>query len=334
MATELKHTVKPSGGDFTSLDAAIDHLVSSHADLVSADVYADIEIDGTWSSADTTKVTIDGLTTDATRYLNIYTTATARHSGSWDTGAYNLSLSQTYDGVITCTEDYVRIFGLQVDNTGSKASGSRGIYVTTGDNTNTDIRIAYNIVKLSGTGTPNNSNAVQFSADVNIAIWNNIVYDAGNNGIRLGYYGNSANVSLYNNTVYGCAGIGIYFGGGGGTVRLYNNLCNGNGTDYTVKDVDASGTNISEDDTSPDAAFQGLAVTFSNEGADDFHLGATDTAALNAGTSDPGSGLFSDDIDGDTRSAWDIGADEYVAEEPAGEYRPIYHNHYQQMRTV
>jgi len=57
-------------------------------------------------------------------------------------------------------------------------------------------------------------------------------------------------------------------------------------------------------------------VTFENEESDDFHLGATDTLAKDNGVSL--SGIFTDDIDGDTRSgAWDIGADEYVAEEEA-----------------
>ena len=46
----------------------------------------------------------------------------------------------------------------------------------------------------------------------------------------------------------------------------------------------------------------------------DFHLKSTDTDLIGAGVDDPGSGLFSDDIDGETRtSVWDIGADEYVS---------------------
>ena len=47
MATLLEHTVMPSGGDYTTLDAALDHLVASHAGLVVADKYAEIKIDGT-----------------------------------------------------------------------------------------------------------------------------------------------------------------------------------------------------------------------------------------------------------------------------------------------
>src|SRR5574343_565781 len=109
MATELKHTVKPSGGDFTSLDAAIDHLVASHANLVGSDNYATIEIDGTWSSADTAAVALAGITTDATRYLHIYTTAAARHDGKWDTGAYMLYVANNSAITKAVGCDFVRI---------------------------------------------------------------------------------------------------------------------------------------------------------------------------------------------------------------------------------
>jgi len=54
--------------------------------------------------------------------------------------------------------------------------------------------------------------------------------------------------------------------------------------------------------------------TFVNEAGDDFHLDSTDTAARGSGKNL--SGIFTTDIDGDTRSAWDIGADEYVSAEP------------------
>jgi len=79
MATQLKKTVKPSGGDYTTLNAC---LAANQQDLVAADKYFDVEIDGTWASADTTAVAgLTNYTTDATRYINIYTTAAARHLG-------------------------------------------------------------------------------------------------------------------------------------------------------------------------------------------------------------------------------------------------------------
>lgn len=60
-------------------------------------------------------------------------------------------------------------------------------------------------------------------------------------------------------------------------------------------------------------------VTFVNAGGDDYHLAPSDTVALGYGVADPGSGLFSDDIDGQARGIiWDIGADEYVSAVWAG----------------
>lgn len=53
-------------------------------------------------------------------------------------------------------------------------------------------------------------------------------------------------------------------------------------------------------------------VTFA---ADGYHLASNDTGAIGAGTdlSADGTFAFDDDIDGETRSDWDIGADEYAA---------------------
>ena len=72
MAALLKHTVMPAGGDYTSLDACIDHLVATHPGFVAADVYGEVEISGDWSAgADTAGVTCSGLTLDTTRDLRI-----------------------------------------------------------------------------------------------------------------------------------------------------------------------------------------------------------------------------------------------------------------------
>ena len=53
-SSQLLHTVCSSGCDYTTLDGAVDHLATSHANLVTSDVYADIEI--TEAFADTAAV--------------------------------------------------------------------------------------------------------------------------------------------------------------------------------------------------------------------------------------------------------------------------------------
>ncbi len=81
-----------------------------------------------------------------------------------------------------------------------------------------------------------------------------------------------------------------YFGGGGGA------------TSNNCSDIVAD---------APGANPQTGEVLFADEGANDFHLGDGDTVARGNGFDL--SGIFTIDIDGDTRDAWDIGADEFVA---------------------
>src|SRR3989344_6939524 len=88
-------------------------------DLVCADKVAVAKIDGSWTSPDTAAVTISGWTTDATRYIKIYTTPSARHDGKWNTTKYHRTET------ITVSEEYVRIDGLQSEVTGS----ARGYFV-------------------------------------------------------------------------------------------------------------------------------------------------------------------------------------------------------------
>jgi hypothetical protein len=76
-ATELKKVVRqsPGAGEYATLAAC---LAANGKDLVSSDEYLNIEIDGTWSAVDNAQWDIDGYTTDATRYIKIYTTTAAR----------------------------------------------------------------------------------------------------------------------------------------------------------------------------------------------------------------------------------------------------------------
>ncbi len=82
-----------------------------------------------------------------------------------------------------------------------------------------------------------------------------------------------------------------------------------------MANLEGSGTNISEDATSPDTAYRNKIIHFVDETNNDFHLANTDTNARNQGTdlSADANLALADDIDGDTRpyrNVWDIGADE------------------------
>ncbi|GAG74655.1 unnamed protein product, partial [marine sediment metagenome] len=104
------------------------------------------------------------------------------------------------------------------------------------------------------------------------------------------------------------------------------NLLFGNGTDYVDAGGDAgvtSAKNVTQDSTSPDGAtYQdwdpddpATPTCFSNYAGDDFTLDETE-ATLDDGDDLSGIGApaeFSDDVEGNSRSTWYIGASEFAA---------------------
>jgi len=107
-------TVKSASGDYTSLAAA---EAGEQADLVSLDRQLDIECYAS-AAGDSTQVTINGWTTDATRYIRVVCPSGERHAGTWDAAKYHLSVttSGSPGGCITVREDYTRVEYLQVRN--------------------------------------------------------------------------------------------------------------------------------------------------------------------------------------------------------------------------
>ncbi len=299
MATRLLHTVKPSGGDFTTLYAAIEHLKSSHPNLVTADVYADIEIDGTWSAADTSAVSISDIVTDSTHYINIYTTTAARHKGIYSLNYYMIDVNSYLAVPITSGIQYVTFNGLQIIH---------------GNYANSLAAFSNNTIKnclITGA-----SYSGLYVRDVsNIIAYNNIIYNCGDYGI----YGDpdgANNYTFYNNTIYGCnKGIQCADSYNRGTIIIRNNLCIGNTTDYGINlTYTESFTNNGSSDTTGTAGLTSLVAA--TEFVDptgtppDFHLKAGATS-IDAGVDL--SGTFTEDIDEQTRffgAAWDIGADE------------------------
>lgn len=304
MATELKHTVKPSGGDFTTLDAALDHLVASHADLVGNDQYALIEIDGTWSSADTTPVTIAGLTTDATRYLKIYTTAAARHKGVWSTDYYMLYVADSI--AITWTSvSNVWIDGLQIGKSSESAHYQDCIQ---GSGTVTEDTNAFIVSNCIGKHAKNNSYRCMFlDAEVvaaRIFLYNIIDY---NHGTAANQYNCSVYVGNGAFTCYSCTFIGGYRGILAGVAGVAKN-CYAYGSNAAYSGTITKTTCASSDATGSDG-LQGIGVdtdTFTNvsAGTEDFHL-PVGSPLVEAGTDTSGDSApmnFTTDIDGDERT--------------------------------
>ena len=109
---DLTVTVKPSGqdGDFTFLEDAVN---DGEADLPSLTRIYNIEIDGNWTADDTTKVLIDGYTTNSSYYINIYATSAAACKGLAGTGYV---LAPTGSGhVVTLDELHTRMSGFEIE---------------------------------------------------------------------------------------------------------------------------------------------------------------------------------------------------------------------------
>jgi len=295
-------------GSFDAGDVVTDGTNTVTLSDNGASVIAVAKIDGTWTSPDTTAVTIDGWTTDADHYIRIYTTETARHNGKWNTSKYRL-VNNADSYALDVNEPYTKIEGLQIRQTGS------GVY-----NHALDVRdaphyeVSYNIIW--GCNGNNAMGIIGHAPEGPVKVWNNIVFDFNSSrGISISIDTAGQKAYVYNNTVYNC-NVGIYSAGYQDIVaknNLVQDCTDGYGgsfdpdSDYNISDIsgDAPGSNSKT-----------CTVSFIDEANDDFHLASNDTCAKDSGTdlsSDPNL-AFNDDIDGETRTGtWDIGADEYVA---------------------
>ena len=131
---------------------------------------------------------------------------------------------------------------------------------------------------------------------------------------------NNKNKGIYteasSGTAYNCSSINNgdegFFEAAATTLTLKNCLGDNNtGGDYANT---PTMTTCGSSDGSGSAGLQNQNYTFVNAGGDDFHY-TSGSDGIGDGTDLSGDGTyaFDDDIDGDTRSSWDIGFDEFVA---------------------
>ena len=310
-ATQLKKTVCPSGCDYTALETCMN---ANEQNLVTADKYFDVEISGTWSSADTTAVTIHNYTTDSTRYINIYTTGNARHAGVYSTSKYRMYVK---NGCISISGDntYLTIDGLIINVYAEEdytwvGSGISSTAIP-------QITIKNNVIKRTGStlGAVSSGSGISWGGATYggvLKAYNNIIYSFAKNGtahdgLGIAFSQYNGTGYIYNNTIYNCdKGINQ---GNTSTGYTKNNIVQSSSNyDYSLEDA---GSNNLDDDGTGDITAT-LDFVSKTAGSEDFHLAASDTAAIDAGADL--SGTFTTDIDGTTRSGtWDIGADEYVA---------------------
>lgn len=118
MATESISSIRSSGGDYTSLTS---WEAGEQADIVTADEIAIAECYDDWPSGLADSLTIDGWTTDATRYIIVRAASGEGHTGESGTGFWMTSSSST--STIVNKESYTRIQDLEA-NKPSSAGGN------------------------------------------------------------------------------------------------------------------------------------------------------------------------------------------------------------------
>ncbi len=304
-------TVRPADGDYTSLQAAITGEVAANDDLTAMEGILHIKIEGDWSGGADSLATLIGFTTSADYYVHIYTDSANRASASgWDAAKYRLEVTDGI-GLYINEVNYVRIDGLQIKSTATTSTSYclNLINIAAGN----DIRLSN--VRFEGSGGSANMAIRTGDADVIIKIWNSIFNTFSNDVMRI----NCATAELYNSVVYGGGAAGVEMDGGTWTIKNIASF-NNTGSDFQ-DDTGGSPTldyNASDDGSGTNPVTPAnWANVFENAAGGDFRLKSTDTDLHDSGTDNPGSGLYSNDIEGTARvSLWDIGAFEYVA--PAG----------------
>ncbi len=311
MATPVTKSVKPSGGDYTTLAA---WQAGEVTDLVAADEIAIAEIDGDWSGgADTALVNITGWTTDATRYIEIKTLVAARHHGRWSTDYYILDKTAVDGYALRIGVSNVIIDGLQLDHSGDGGN----IYAITmlADTVNIVIKDCLGQITSADGGQCRVFNANDHNVANSVIFVNCAVLSSKLRGFSAGTDSSVIGTRFYNCTTRGCLGVGFY--GSANTFIAINCLGDGAGVnDYSpTGGATGSKNNASSDTTAPGTSPR-ISQTFTWVGSSDSHIDVDDAGARTYGFDLSADAVYSFniDVDGNTRSgSWDIGADQFVA---------------------
>lgn len=326
-------TVNSIAHEYASLSAAeagaSDSNHINNTSLVTADVVLNIVCyyDHDDYTPDSTACTVNGYTTDATRYINIYTPTggtqsinSQRHSGILSTSRYLLLMSDWTTPVLVISDaSRVHITGLQLRYGVTSYDVANPITNITGESPD----ITYDSCIICCTSS-NNTRCIgaQIGAAATVRFSNSIIYgtyladDYGNSAIK--EYYQSATITLYNCTISDNH-IGVGRRSSTMTIvncAIFNNMYDvesGATVTYTASDDTISGTgnvNISPGATET----TDWASAFTDYANGDFSIKDTDSVLYDAGIVQSG---VTTDIIGTSRGsvggACDIGAFEYVA---------------------
>lgn len=319
MASEITHTVGTAGAptrDYSSLTA---WDTAQQRDLPTAD---EIEIAACYNDGEMTdQVDVAGWTTDATRYIKIYTPPGERHTGTENTG-FHIKTTTAWQYAIDVQMAYTIVEGLEIENANN--FGAIVLGSTTASLPQSGwIDCSHNLVTNHRNGSndygiliPNTA-----SGSVQVNIWNNYIFHCGD-GIKSA--DPDVTIVIYNNSISDCAdGIDIP---ATNVVYCKNTACLGCGKDFKNKTYytaarcknNASTAAVADSDAAPGADPQHSCVDTDNyvncaRGSEDLDIKdlSADISASGLDLSTDPDGLLNvtDDIHGDARPTWDIGGD-------------------------
>lgn len=318
---EVVKTIRQDGtGDYTTLSAwAAAKGGVAGGNLVTNDRIAVARIEGAWTHADTTTVSLTGWTTDPAHYVRIYTAPEARHNGTTNSGYRLVTSNQLYSTVAN-----LRIEGLELKCT----TNLPVLYCRPGAGAGLgDIRVSHCLIHGDGVSTSYGIQFYDYSGATRI--FNNILFDVATLGYTAGIQTGDGTNYLYNNTIAGTIGGCGFRSSSSTSSRSYarNNIVRS--ASFCFYGVYASGSDhnsCSGTATSGGPHDRTNAVfAFVNEAARDYHLAAGDAGARDRGMNlryDPNLPI-EDDIDGQPRyGAWDVGADDFFTGIPADTNAP------------
>lgn len=256
-------------------------------------------------------------------------------NGKYDESRFVIYNNDNLAQAVAIREEYVTLQHLQIKCTSAGTTTRQGVLVNSGWLGTSEVVVDSCILvgDCPGTGI---SSGIRLS-DGSVSIFNCLIY-----GWKYaGFYVDAIDaLSVLNCTVYGCGTYGIRAVTTGQSIVNCAVFGNGDdfytgmsGIDHCASD-DGDGTNAVN--ISPGATeATDWAAAFTDYTNGDFSIKDTSSVLYDAGTDDPGSGLYSEDIVGTARSSpWDIGAFEYASgSPPAGLPVPVAMNHYKLRRA-
>ncbi len=311
MPTVVEVTVGPGGAYHYSSLTAAEAGEDDNGDLVSRDVQLDIACFAFDDAS--ANCNFSGWTTDATRYVRVYCPPGEGHSGVWNTSKYRKRSTTGFGAVITISEEFVRIDGIQC----YQPSGSYTALVRVDISTNTsDIRIDRCLLNARGATL---SLAALHMSTGNLRVLNSAVYGSSSDGIEIVSSVAGSVVALDNVTSVGNGTYGVANGSGNAACTLRNCYSGGNSTEaYLTSSTMTFTTCMHSSATSFTGSTGSIAYDTSNftnvtSGSEDLSL-PSGSDLIDAGTDL--SGTFTDSIGGVTRpsgAAFDVGAFEFDA---------------------